>query len=306
MKDYPLVSIITVNYNQFEFTVAMIESLSQLTYPNVEIIVVDNASTEDVLWDSIKSASVEIIYAERNLGFAGGNNLGIKKAKGKYLLFLNNDTTVVPDLLEPLVQFCENNSNVGAVGPQIVYADHPSRIQFSGSRLNRYTSQIKWMNLDLAVENHKDIVELSDLVHGAAMLVPTKVIKEVGMMSEEFFLLYEEFDWCERMKEAGYSLFYIGASKVFHKVSMTMKNSPIKSYYMTRNRILFIQRNFTGLQRYCSLLFVLLIGVPKSLFQLGLKREWKLIRVTLKGVFSHLKRKPVKEYPKKEFIQALK
>lgn len=127
MEDYknsttpqPLVSIVSVQYGHPEVTIDMVKSLRKITYPNIEIIIVDNASPDEHP-EIVKEECPEIIYLEskENLGFAGGNNLGFKVAKGKYILMLNNDTEVEPDFLEPLVAKMENDPHIGIVSPKI-------------------------------------------------------------------------------------------------------------------------------------------------------------------------------------------
>jgi GT2 family glycosyltransferase len=138
----PLVSVISINYNQARVTCDMVASLRRITYPNLEIIVVDNASPSDNP-DIIKEEfpEVNLIKSAQNLGFAGGNNLGIAQAKGEYLLFLNNDTEVEPDFLEPLVELFENNPKAGIASPKIKYFDGEHLIQYAGSRgINPWTT----------------------------------------------------------------------------------------------------------------------------------------------------------------------
>ena len=139
--EYPLVSFITVNYDHPEVTLDLLATLRQITYPNIEIIVVDNASPNDDP-SILKSKYPEIIFIQSsvNLGFAGGNNLGIRRSRGKYLFFINNDTEVNPDFLEPLVSKCESDPKIGAVSPKIKFYSQPDTIQYCGQApMNHYT-----------------------------------------------------------------------------------------------------------------------------------------------------------------------
>ena len=137
----PLVSIVTVNYDHPDVTCALLGSLKHITYPNIEVIVVDNASPNDDPGIILKMyPDILFIQSKENLGFAGGNNLGIRKAKGKYILLLNNDTEVESEFLEPLVAKLESNSKIGAVSPKIKFFYQPDTIQFSGQApINPYT-----------------------------------------------------------------------------------------------------------------------------------------------------------------------
>src|SRR5688500_13304900 len=141
----PLVTIITINYNQLKLTCELLDSLRRVTYPAIEIIVVDNHSKEDpttVIRE--KYPEVKLIVSMENLGFAGGNNLGIKASSGDYLLFLNNDTEVHPGFLEPLVALFEANPNAGAASSKILYHDSGETIQYAGStRINPFTGRSK-------------------------------------------------------------------------------------------------------------------------------------------------------------------
>lgn len=274
--NYPRVSIITVNYNQTSLTCALLKSLRKVSYPDVEVIVVDNGSVDDptkVITEDYRE--VKFMRSEKNLGFAGGNNLGIGTATGKYLLFLNNDTEVDSGFLEPLVHLFETHPEAGAASPKILYYESNEVIQYAGSTcVNPYTGRNKrvgFMEKDLG---QHDQLRPTDLAHGAAMMVPRSVIEKVGIMPEFFFLYYEEIDWCERIKKAGYNIYFVPASRVYHKESMSVgKNSTLKTYYMTRNRLLFMRRNTTGLKKVFWVLFFISFSLPKNALTFVLQRD---------------------------------
>jgi len=139
----PLVSIITINYNQSEVTFELLKSLRNISYPNVEIIVVDNASPSDHP-ERIKEnfPEIQLLLSETNLGFAGGNNLGVRVAKGDYLLFMNNDVEVPVDFLEPLVATLEDDESIGMVSPIIKFHWDSNLIQYAGyNPINLWTIQ---------------------------------------------------------------------------------------------------------------------------------------------------------------------
>jgi GT2 family glycosyltransferase len=283
----PLVSIITVNYKQTEVTLLLLDSLSKCTYPNIEIIVVDNGSNqglEQVLASSYPQ--VKCVNSTQNLGFAGGNNLGIAIAKGKHLLFLNNDTEVEPDFLEPMVELLETNPSIGMVSPKIIYFDTDHTIQYAGSTgINPYTGRgEKIGSFEKDQGQHNDTRETS-LGHGAAMMLPRSVVEKVGMLPDIFFLYYEEHDWCEAIKRAGYKVFYTGKSIVYHKESISVgKASPLKTYYMARNRLLFLRRNNTGLALFTSVLFFVCLTIPKTTIKYLLKMQGEHLKAFYKGV----------------------
>lgn len=283
---YPLVTIVTINFNQVEVTCALLDSLRRVTYPALEVIVVDNHSLEDptpVIGK--KYPEVKLIVSRENLGFAGGNNLGIKASSGKYLLFLNNDTEVEPGFLAPLVQFFETNRDAGAASSKLVYYNSGGTIQYAGStRINPFTGRNKrigYMEKDLGQYSTKE----TDLAHGAAMMVPRSVIDQVGMMPELYFLYYEEVDWCESIKRAGYKIYVVPESKVYHKESMSIgKGSVLKTYYMARNRLLFMRRNTSGFTKAAAILFFLFFSVPKNVLTFVARRDFQHAKAFLNGL----------------------
>jgi len=284
----PLVSIITVNYNQSGVTLEFLASLEACTYPNYEIFVVDNASPKDNP-DIIKEnyPAVHLIKTAVNLGFAGGNNVAVDQAKGKYLLFINNDTEVEPGFLEPLVELLENNPDIGMVSPKIHYFHTPNTFQYAGFSpihpLSIRNYALGFGEKDTGQYNH---TVQTGSIFGAAMLVPMKVIKEVGKMSEIFFLYYEEHDWAARIEKAGYKVYFDGRSLVKHKESIsTVKDSPFQIYYINRGRILFARRNNKGLVKLLSMLFLYGISLPKILFKYLLKGRSDLAAATLKSAW---------------------
>ena len=283
----PLVSIITINYNQLRMTCELLDSLRKLTYPAVEIIVVDNNSTENpTSVIASKYPEVKLIVSNENLGFAGGNNLGIKESKGDYLLFLNNDTEVDPGVLEPLVKLFETNPDAGAASSKILYHNSGETIQYAGSsRVDPFTGRSKRVGYMEKDNGQHDQLKETHLAHGAAMMVPRRVINKVGMMPEFFFLYYEEVDWCESIKKGGYKIFFVPESKVYHKESMSIgKGSTLKTYYMTRNRLLYMRRNTTGLSKVLWILFFLLFSLPKNALKYTLKRDLEHARAFWRGL----------------------
>ena len=292
----PLVSIITINYNESEVTLDLLDSVRKLSYTNYEVIVVDNASPNDNP-DKIKEnfPEVNLIKSPENLGFAGGNNLGVKQAKGEYLLFINNDTIVPPNFIQPLVETLQKNNRIGMVSPKIKFHWDPTLIQYAG-----YTPMNKWTIRNNSIGYHQkdngdfDEPKETQSIHGAAMMVPKKVVDEVGMMTEIYFLYYEEHDWAEMVKRAGYKIFYQPKSYILHKESIsTGKFSPLKTYYISRNRILFARRNFKPLSLAISLLFQCFVSIPKNTLQFLLKREFAHLKAFWRAITWNLQHKAV-------------
>ena len=288
----PLVSIITVNYRQPEVTCELLISLEKINYQNIEIWVVDNHS-DGSLKAKVKNRfpSVNVIESKANLGFASGNNLAITQANGQYLMFLNNDTEVTPNFLEPLVEVMETNEKVGICASKLHYFHHPDTIQYAGSSdLHPFKIQSFAVGYGEKDSGQYDIIKPTNLAHGAAMMVRTSIIKEVGLMPEEFFLYYEEIDWCLKIRDAGYQIYFVPQSLVLHKESISVgKQSAIQVYYKTRNRILLARKWRTGLGKLLSLSYlgvVALRDLTKFLFQrkfLLLRMYWDALSWNLKG-----------------------
>ncbi len=280
-NEVPLVSIIILNYNTIEVTCEFIESTKKLTYPNYEIILVDNASTPDPT-DLVTSRypAVRLIRNEVNLGFSGGNNVGIKAAAGSYYFIVNNDTEVTEDLLERLLEPFASDPAIGVVSPKIRYFSSPKVIQYAGfTEVNPFTGRNKLIGEKELDFGQHDTPGYTAYTHGAAMMVKKEVVDRVGLLPDLFFAYYEELDWSAHIKRAGYKIYYQPAALIYHKESVTIgKESPLKAYYQNRNRILFMRRNSNRLQFAFFVVFLITVIVPKM-----------IIVYSLKGQFIHLK-----------------
>ena len=290
-QEFPLVSIITVNYNLTEITCQLLESLRKISYPNIEIFVVDNASLKDDP-TPIKERYPEItfILSDKNLGFAGGNNLAIHKAKGDYILLINNDTEVDTGFLEPLVSKMKSNPNIGAVSPKIRYFSRPDLIQYAGFEpMSPITIRQHAIGFNQQDKGQFDNDTLTDFGFGAAMIVSGSVLKKIGLMSEIFFLYYEEMDWMSRIRRAGFEIWYVHNSLVYHKDSITTGTiSPLKTYYLNRGRLLYMRRNTFGIYHLLGIFYQGIVVVPKNIFTYLIKGKLDLLRAYLKAIGWHL------------------
>ncbi len=302
-KEFPLVTIITVNYNQSEVTCQLLESLQKVTYPNIEVIVVDNASQDDdPQMMKRRYPSIVLIENPINYGFAAGNNMGIMAANGEYVMFLNNDTEVRPDFLEPLIAKFKGNKNVGAVTPKIRFFHTPNTIQYAGyTSMNPITIRNFAYGYKEEDLGQHDEDRLTPYAHGAAMMVPMDLIRKIGMMSYIFFLYYEEADFCDRIRRAGYEIYYVHNSLVYHKESIsTGKLSALKIYYLYRNRIVYMRRNIFGNKFYLGLLYQLAVAIPKNALVFLLKGKPKLFYAYYRAIgwhINHMFDKTVHENP---------
>ncbi|MEL6304918.1 MAG: glycosyltransferase family 2 protein, partial [Bacteroidota bacterium] len=209
-----------------------------------------------------------------------------KQSKGEFLLFVNNDTIVPEHFLEPMVETLQNDSKIGMVSPKIKFHWDPTLIQYAG-----YTPMNKWTIRNSSIGYHQkddgtfDIPKETQSIHGAAMMVPRRVVEAVGMMTEIYFLYYEEHDWAEMIKRAGYKIFYQPKSYILHKESVsTGKFSPLKTYYISRNRILFARRNFKPFSLFISLVFQVFVSIPKNLLKFTVKREFEHLKAFWRAV----------------------
>lgn len=287
----PLVSIISVHYNGVKFTEEFIKSIIDITYDSYEVIIVDNGSIKEPIEPLIsKYPDIKFIVSKNNLGFAGGNNLGIKEASGDYFLFLNNDTEVPPNFLEPLIEHFKTHPKTGMASPLIKYFN-TNIIQYAGSgKINLFTGRNKRVGLNEDDQGQYNFDFPTEMIHGAALLVRKQVVEDIGLMPEIFFLYYEEIDWCTQAKNKGYETWVIGKSHIFHKESMSVgKNSPFKLYYMTRNRVLFLRRNTKGLQKLSWILFIIFFTIPKNSLLFLLKRDHQSLKSFYRGLYYHLK-----------------
>lgn len=265
----PLISLITVNYNQTQITCDLLESTRALTYPQFEIIVVDNGSREDPT-ERIQQGNyphVKVIVSPENLGFSGGNNLGIRQAQGDYYFLLNNDTIVTPDLLEQLLKPFAKDPAVGVSCPKIRYHDQPDVIQYAGYRpLNPYTGQTWAIGLLEPDRGQHEQPGPTWFAHGAAMLVSRAVVEQAGTLDESFFLYYEELDWSMRILRAGFQIYYQPEALIYHRESMSVgKENALKVYYHTRNRLWFMRRNVAGFPLLVFYLYYFGLAIPKAI-----------------------------------------
>lgn len=296
-QNTPLVSIIAVNFRQAELTVDFLKSLRAINYPSVEVWLVDNGCLDNQTdLFTTHYPGLQVLVSRENLGFAGGNNLAIKKAKGKYLLLINNDTLVPSDFLGPLVELMEEQQEVGIVSPKIYYADSPQRLQYAGIKgINRFTG--RGLNpAKLQADNGSyDHTETTYFAHGACMLIRGAVIDQVGGLSEDYFLYYEELDFCEAVRAEGWEILYTAQSHIYHRESSSIgKSSPLKTYYLFRNRWLFMRKWYGGLSYYLFVLYFLSVGVPWHTLKHWRKGEKDHVQAIWEAVKWHFKPTKIK------------
>jgi GT2 family glycosyltransferase len=278
-----MVSIITVNYNGLKDTRNFLASLKQnIDNADYEMIVVDNGSVQNeaiILQDEFEWAKV--IRSEENLGFAGGNNIGIDNANGNFLLFINNDIIISSEFLTSLINRLSSDEKIGIVSPKIVYSDN--RLCYGGCQpLGKYLIKINYITDNRNPQTN--LATETSLAHGAAMITKREVIEKVGKWPENYFLYSEEVDYCLTIKRDGYTIWYEPESIVCHIGSQsTGKDSPLKYYYNTRNRFLLYKRNLKGITKIISTLYELAIAVPQRCINLALSKKYSLLKPVLLG-----------------------
>lgn len=284
------VSVITVNFNQSYITEQLLSSIAETnTYTEIEIVVVDNGSKVNSVPDWInKYPDIKFIRSEINLGFAGGNNLGIKAASGEYLFFVNNDTEFTPDLIQSLVNVMESRAEIGMVSPKIRYFDEPDTLQYAGyTPMNYYTCRnatIGQFEKDKGQYDHA--TGATAYAHGAAMMLKREALNKAGMMAENFFLYYEEMDWCDHIKKAGYEIWFVPAGLIYHKESVSVgRVSGLKEYFMNRNRILFIRRNAPFTARLFFYIYFMLLVAPRNIINYSKNKQQGFASLLLKAIW---------------------
>ena len=299
-----LISIITINYNGLKDTCELLDTLP-LDDASIEVIVVDNASREDEA--SVieqRYPQVKVLRSKENLGFAGGNNLGIEAARGKYLYFINNDTLLhlpdelvrkshfgMPAAFRYLVQRFESDPKIGIVCPKIRFTWGQNLIQYAGfTPLSRITLRNHAIGYNESDFGQYDVPHPTPYAHGAAMMVSRAAIEKAGPMPTCFFLYYEELDWSMMIRRAGFDIWYEPASVIYHKESQTTgQASPLRTYYITRNRLLLVRRNSSLPWRYFSYFYLIFVAGSKNIFKSLLDRRPDLAKATLKGIWHFIK-----------------
>lgn len=280
-------SIITVNYNGLRDTCALIESIP--FNDNMEVIVVDNASKEDEASQIQEQyPQVKAIRNEINLGFAGGNNLGIKAAKGKYIFLINNDTIFKGFNIQPLINKLESSHNIAIVCPKIRFAWGTNPIQFTGyTPLSKITIRNCAIGFGEEDKGQYDTPHPTPYAHGAAMLIKREALEKIGLMPEDYFLYYEEIDWSLMFIRAGYEIWYDPACTIYHKESQsTGQNSPLRTYYITRNRLLLVKRNWHGIYKWLAFFYLTCIVAPRDIVKYTLNGKYDLSKAVCRGLFT--------------------
>lgn len=316
------VYILISNWNGWRDTIGCLESVFQSSWPDYQVIVRDNASTDGseeriIEWtkgksityvrydrqaaesgglpekeEALKRPSMVFIQTGENLGYAGGNNVGLryvlKKGAGKYVWLLNNDTVVDKDALAELVKLAETDEKIGMVSSKLLYHDRPNILQTAGgSRI------VPWMgNAVIIASNELDDGRWDqsfepDYLNGASLIVKTEAIKAIGLFEEKYFLYWEDVDWGVRARKKGYRLLYCPKSRVWHKEGGTSGYlSPQGDYYWVRNGLYFTKKFYPYYLPLIPFSYLAKYTVIRML-----KRQPFNFKAFLKGIVDFLKGK---------------
>lgn len=257
MIDKPKVAVVVLNWNGRHDTLACLASLQQVTYRPLQLIVVDNGSADNSV-AAIRAAfpGVDLVETGRNLGYAGGNNVGIRHALDNgadHVLLLNNDTEVDPGLVDAFVAAAARHPEAGAFGARIYFHAERQRLWWAGAHWNGETARFEQVGeneLDADGTRYASPAE-TPYACGCAMFLPAPRLREVGLLDDAYFLYFEETDWCYRARAAGHPSIVVPAARLWHKVSVSMggEGSPLALYFLTRNKLLWARRHGTPAQR---------------------------------------------------------
>jgi len=243
----PLVGIVVLNWNCPSDTICCLQSIKKSDYHNYHLLVVDNGSSDDSIAQLHEYYSnLEVFESGENLGYAGGNNTGIKvllERGAEYILLLNDDVILSPDTLSHLARAALEYPNSGFLGPKIVCLEDPKRLLSAGGLLT-HDYQSVHRGMGKPDEWQYAQIDKVDFLSGCALLVHKNTIQLIGLLDEDYFTYHEDIDWCFRGREAGFSCLYVPDAVVYHPDTRQRDaESPRVTYYLARNNLLFARKH---------------------------------------------------------------
>ena len=293
-KPVPMVAVVVVNYNGCELTCACLASLEEVDYPHLRVLVVDNGSTDgsvEVLRQ--RFPGVILLASERNLGFAGGNNLALRHQavrEADYVLLLNNDTEVDRRFLREMIDAVQNRPWVGMANPKILYHETASLIWYGGGRISFFRGALH-LGMGKANDPRYDSIREVDFVTGCAFLIKHSVLEKIGLLREKLFMYCEDLDWSLRIRAAGYTGLYVPRALVWHKQDPRggESASPWRKRWGTRNLLLVYSAHFPAWKRWLFQGYFFLLWAPfKSLRHLLRGRPETAVAIW-QGVWEYLR-----------------
>lgn len=251
MQNQSRVTIIILNWNNAADTLECLESVFQLDYPNYHVLIVDNGSTDDsVSRMRAQYPELEILETGANLGYAEGNNVGIRRAlesDSDFICILNNDTLVDPAFLTVLVSAMMVDTTIGMVGPKTFFHEPRDMLFSAGCTIDWLRGEVSHRGI-LQRDGDNTVAEFArtedvPALAGCGVLVRSAAVQSVGLLDPTYFLNFEDIDWCVRMLSQGFRIRYVPTAILYHKVSASLgQDSPANAYYMTRNALRFFAR----------------------------------------------------------------
>ena len=268
MTKYPRVIIVTLNWNGVNLTLKCLDSLKELTYPNYQVIAIDNASDGDD-FQIIKETHgdwISTIKNETNLGFAEGSDRGIEEAlrnEADYVLLLNNDTVVDRDFLDRMVAIGELYADIGILSPTIYDHDHPNKVQYQGHSIGWYGNPARRIRIHDPFPDFKEV----EAVIGICFLIKRELIQKIGLLDPIYFYQEEDIDYCVRAKRAGFRIVCVPDAQVWHHGSASLNKVPARKVgYFLRNRIIFFSKYASKVQLLIFLLQLFFFEIPINVF----------------------------------------
>lgn len=293
---WPKVVVVVLNWNGKEDTFECLNSLKHLDYPNYEVVVVDNASTDgSQKFIRENFPEVTLIENEKNLGFGGGFNVGIRKAEkydADYVLCLNNDVVVDKNFLTELVKVGELCDKIGGLCPMEYYYNEPRRINCAGGRVGLFKDKVYGHGeLDKGQFNK---VKETWLLCGPAMMLKLKALLDVGLFDTSFFYGPEDKDMTLRLIKKGYKIMFVSHAKLWHKRRGATggKITPLNIYFHVRNSLLFVKKHASNkLEFFLSTLYFCLFDFPLILLRALFFGNKHYIDAAIKGIIWHINAK---------------
>ena len=284
-----MVIVVVLNWSLKDDLAECLASLERMSCPDAGVVVVDNASDDgSVEMVRARFPAVPLIVNEHNLGFAGGNNVGLRYALGQgaeWVFLLNNDTVVAPDMLVRLVDVMLAEPSLGILGPKILYHKTKNRVWYLGHRMSRWLPVPRRVNPRLGERSGEPAWFEVDYVSGCGMLIRREVLDEVGLLDEGLFMHYEDADYCRRAQEAGYRLACVPGARMWHKVSQSSRReAPAVRCAKARNRVLFYRKHPHGPHPWLTAAFVLASAGTIMARDL-LRGDIALIRPHVRGLY---------------------
>jgi GT2 family glycosyltransferase len=296
----PKVFAIVLNWNGLHDTLACLDSLTRLTYPNVHIVVVDNGSRQRPR-PSIEHAhpTVTVVENTRNLGYAGGNNVGIRHALAhgaEFVWVLNNDTTVEPDSLSSLVETALRHPRAAAVGGKVLRADSPEILWMAWGRVTWRQSLIALDGRNQPDGGRFDVERPVQWLPGCSILFRADALRSVGLFDENFFAYHEDVEWAARAHEAGHELWFTGTARIRHAAHGSSGGEEyyggFRKYLSARNSILYAKRHGRPWQ-VAFMAAAILATLPFQFARRRLRGEQEGISMKLRGWWDGLRNRPI-------------